>query len=121
MPLILQGNQMAKMDFDKYGGKTDFLEHKTGAGASFIDKNGQDVDPYGDDEAKEKDTINMNAGEAFNKADYTKIEAMGTDYPTRSTAGQRSDNKGDHFSVEDVIPEGNDAAKDGTGKIINRK
>ena len=78
---------MAKADFENYG-KSDAgdLHFKTGAGAQFNDKSGGPIDPYGDVEKKEKDAIDMNAGEAFNKKDYTKIEVMGSSPTNRASA-----------------------------------
>ena len=112
---------MAKSEFEKYG-KSDpgHFEHKIGAGKAFNEKSGGEVDAFGDEEAKEKDAIDMNAGEAFNKADYTKIDAMGTDYAKKPKVGQFSDNKGDHFKVEDVDPSGNDAAKPQSYQTVKR-
>lgn len=112
---------MAKMDFTKYGGKCDFLEMKKGGGAPFVETGGGPVDAFGDEEAKEADAIDMNAGEAFNKKDFTKIEAMGTEYPKKGTPGQRSDNKGDHFKVDEVNAYGDDAGKKTSFQEVSRK
>lgn len=103
---------MAKAEFEKYGnGKAESLDFTQGPGKEFTTKSGGDVDAFGDWEKKKKDAIDMNAGEAFSKKDFTKVEAMGTEYPKKGTAGQRSDNKGDHLKVEDVTPMGNDCGK----------
>lgn len=113
---------MAKAEFEGYGGKEDFLPCKTGPGKTFNDKSGGDIDAFGDWEKKEKDAIDMNAGEAFNKKDYTKVEAMGTDYPKKSgKPGQFSDNKDDHFKVEMVDPYGNSEAKSQSYQTVKRK
>lgn len=107
---------MAKAEFDKYGkSKTEFSPVKTGTLPPFINVSGGPIDPFGNDESKEKDAIDMNAGEAFNKGDYTKIDVMGSDYPTASakTNGQRSDNDGDHFKVGTVDPSGDMEPDDG--------
>lgn len=101
---------MARIAFDNYGSNEAFLEHKDGKVASFVAKSGGPVDAFGDWEKKDKTSDDMNAGEAFNKSDYTKVEASGTDYPKKKSK-QRSDNTGDHFSVGEVDPSGNDAAK----------
>jgi len=112
---------MAKADFKNYGGKTDFPEFKTGAGKTFNEKSGGDVDPYGDSEKKEADAIDMNAGEAFNKKSYQAVDADGTDAPKKGNAGQRSDNNGDHFKVEDVAAAGNDCGKSQSFQTVKRK
>lgn len=110
---------MAKTDFSSYGGKEDFLEHTQGKVAAFVSKSGGPVDPFGDVEKKGRDALDMNAGEAFNKKDYTKVEAMGTDYAKKKIS-QRSDNTGDHFKVGEVDPSGNEAGKDKSGQTSNR-
>lgn len=102
---------MAKAEFNGYGGKQDFLPCEAGKVAPFVDKSGGPVDAYGDWEKKEKSAIDMNAGAAFNKKDFTKVEAMGTECAKKKVA-QRSDNNGDHFSVGEVAPFGNEAGKD---------
>lgn len=105
---------MAKASFENYGKKADFLEHKVEKLPTFNDVSGggASVDPYGNSEKKEADAIDMNAGEAFNKKDYTKVEAMGTDYPKKGNSGQRCDNNGDHLKAEtDIAPGGSDAGK----------
>lgn len=102
---------MAKAQFEGYKGKTEFLDHETKKYDGFVETQGGPVDPYGDEEKKEKSAIDMNAGEAFNHKDLTKIEAMGTDYPKKGNFGQMNDNKGEHFKVEEVVPMGNEAGK----------
>lgn len=105
---------MAKKNFENYGGAVDHFEHEEKPGQEFneVSGGGSRVDPFGDVEKKEKDSLDMNAGEAFNKKDYTKVDAMGTDYPKKGgKPGQFCDNTGDHFKVEDVDPSGNDAGK----------
>jgi hypothetical protein len=103
---------MAKNSFEAYGGKVGHFDHKEGKIAAFSEVSGGPIDPFGDMEKKEKDTLDMNAGESFNKKDLSKIEAMGTDYPKKSgKPGQFCDNSGDHFTVEDVSPSGDEAGK----------
>lgn len=114
------------MDFNNYGGKEDFLAVKDGKVAAFVEKSGGPVDPYGDEEKKEKDAMNMNAAGAFNKKDLSKIDAEGTDYPKKSgKPGQFEDNKGDHFKTEeendDVDPFGTDCAKSKSWQTSTRK
>lgn len=112
---------MAKAEFNGYGNKpAPDLSFEEGKVAPFVEKSGGPVDPYGDMEKKEKDSIDMNAGEAFNKKDYTKVEAMGTDYAKKGTSGQRCDNNGDHFKVGDVSPMGDDAGKSKSGQTSKR-
>lgn len=116
---------MAKVEFNSYGGKQEFLPCEDGKVDAFVEKSGGPVDPFGDWEKKEKDAIDMNAGEAFNKKDYTKIEAMGTDYPTKPNAsnGSQIKDKDDHFAVStyDVDPMGTDASKSKSGQTSTRK
>lgn len=103
--------------FDNYGGKVDFLEHTEKKFTGPNDKQGGDVDPFGDVEKKGKSDMDMNAAAAFAKKDFTKVEAMGTDYPCKGgKPGQFSDNKGDHFKVGEVDPSGNDEAKSSSGQ-----
>lgn len=115
---------MAKMSFKNYGGNTDHIDFEECAGQEFnnVSGGGKHVDPLGDDEKKEKDAMNMNAAQAFNKSDYTKVDVSGTDAAKKSgKPGQFSDNKGDHFKVGDVDPSGNDAAKKESYHDIKRK
>lgn len=113
------------MDFKNYGGVIPESEFEQGAGQEFNEVSGGEmkhVDPYGNEESKEKDALDMNAGEAFNKDDYTKIEAMGSDYPCKpGEPGQFKDNKGDHFKVGDVDPYGTYAGKSDSYHDTKRK
>ena len=111
---------MAKKGFDKAIENPDFFDHEEGSGQEFNEVSGGGIDPYGNSEAKEKNSMNMNAAEAFSKADYTKIDAMGTDAAKKGKSGQFSSNKGDHFKVEDVDPSGNDAGKKQSFQTIKR-
>ena len=105
---------MAKMKLDGYGGKAEFFDSETMKVQAFNDVSGGDgsVDPYGDMEKKEKDSINMNAGEAFNKSDFTKVEAMGTDYPKKKYNQVEERQDGDHFKAStDIDAYGTDCGK----------
>lgn len=112
---------MAKAEFNSYGGKEEFLEHKDGKIDAFVEKSGGPVDPFGDEEKKEKDTIDMNAGEAFNKKDYTKVEAMGTDYAKKKYNQVEEHEDGEHFNTEEVDAFGNDAGKKKSFQSDKRK
>lgn len=107
---------MAKASFENYG-NTKFIEPETRKFADFNDVQGggASVDAYGDMEKKEKDSIDMNAGEAFNKKDYTKVDAMGSDYAKKGKSNQMNSNKGDHFSTDtdnsDIDAYGTEEAK----------
>lgn len=103
---------MAKTKFDNYK-DAEFFEHEYGkfAGPNDVQGGGSSVDPYGDSEKKGKSDMDMNAAQAFNAKDFTKVEAMGTEYAKGKNTKVRSDNTGDHFSVDEVDPMGNDAAK----------
>ena len=119
---------MAKAEFNGYGGKVEHFEHEMGAGQKFNDVSGGagHVDAFGDEEKKEKDAIDMNAGEAFNKKDLAKIDVMGTDCPKKSgKPGQFDSNKGDHFKTDtengSIDPFGTDAGKSKSWQNTSRK
>lgn len=79
---------------------------------------GHGVDPFGDEEKKEKSAINMVEGNMFNSRFVNKVEADGNDYPktkAQEKAGGFNKNKGDHFKTEtenaDIPPMGSDCGK----------
>lgn len=109
---------MAKADFEKYnGGQSEFIHYgeKKFDGFNDVQGGGEHVDPYGNMEKKERDALDMNAGEAFNKKDLSKIDAMGSDYPKKGNYEQKNSNKGEHFSTEEanesINPFGTEAGK----------
>lgn len=112
---------MAKMEMEKYGvGTAESLDFKQGAGKAFNEKSGGDIDPYGDKIKKDSSAINMNAGEAFTKKDYTKVDVMGTD-AAKTAKKQFSNNDGDHLKQMEVDPYGNDAGKKQSYQPVKRK
>lgn len=100
--------------FSNYGNSpASFGEMETGKVGQFNDVQGggAKVDPNGTSAAKKNDSMNMNAGIAFNKKFFNKVEAMGTDSPKENNKGQKTE-KGDHFTVStDVDAMGTDCAK----------
>lgn len=111
---------MAKAEFMGYGkGKEDFIAHKDGKIAAFVEKSGGDVGAYGDMEKKDKSSIDMNAAEAFAKKSFTEVDAEGSDYPKKS--GSQVEFKDDHFMVEEVEANGNYAGKSKSNQSDKRK
>jgi hypothetical protein len=109
---------MAKAEYSKYK-DAEFSPTKTGKGNNFVETSGGDVDAYGDVEKKESSAINMNAGEAFNKADYTKVDAEGTEAGKKGNKGQKQ-GKDDHLKQEEVMPDGNDCGKTQSYQTVKR-
>ena len=106
-------------EFEKYS-KAEHIEHTIGAGKEFNTKSGGDVNPFGEFEKKSGNGDQMNAEKAFTEKTLRIVDAMGTDSPKKDNKGQKTE-KGDHFVVGEVTPEGQDAGKTGTGKTIKRK
>jgi hypothetical protein len=108
-----------KAEFKNYGGKEDFHDHEEKKFSGPNDVQGGDINPYGDMEKKEKSAIDMNAGEAFNKKDFTKVDAMGTEAPKKSGKPGQFEGKVDKadncFSTETensaIDPFGTDCGK----------
>lgn len=105
--------------FETIGNKKEVFEAtKTKKPAGPPTTQGGGVDPFGTECAKEKDAMNMNAGKAFNESFFTKIEAMGDDYPKTSVqkkAGGFDHNKDDHLKTDtdnaSIAPHGTDCGK----------
>lgn len=109
--------------FDKFG-KTK-AEHFANEGGPDIPEfnsvagGGDRVDPFGNDEAKKKDGMNMNMAEAFSKKDLSKVDTMGTDAAKSAKKQVEEHFDGEHFdqSVEnpDINPFGTEAGKTKSG------
>ena len=116
---------MAKAEFKSYGGKSEFLKHEEGKVDAFISKNGDGIDPYGDFEKKKADALDMNAGIAFNKADYTKIDVMGTEAPKKKYNQVEEHQDGEHFVTEEddhnINPYGTESGKEKSFQTTKRK
>lgn len=77
----------------------------------FQTKQGGDIDPFGDVEAKKGSDIDVKGGNAQNEKDLTKVDAMGTEAGKKGNKGQKT-GKDDHFKVStEVDPSGTDAGK----------
>lgn len=102
------------------GGKQNFLEVKVGKVAPFNDTSGGPINPFGNDLPSAGNAADMAAQRDFLTRNFTnRVDAMGTDYPTKPTGslGNRNSNDGDHLKVGKVEPMGQDVSNNNGGQI----
>lgn len=120
----MAGKRETGAEFKGYGRGEDFMEHEMGKVAPFVEKSGGPIDPYGDTEKKEKNRIDMNAGIAFNKDNYTKVDTMGTDMPKKHPSMVEQHQDGYHFKTEEedhnIDPFGTYCGKEKSGQTSKR-
>lgn len=108
-----------EMKFQGYGDSpAKFNECEKGKLPEFneVQGGGEEVDPFGNDEKKAKDTLNMEAATIQSKKFLFKVDADGTDMPKKSNKGQMTE-KDDHFKVStEVDAFGTDAGKKASGQ-----
>lgn len=88
----------------------DFIKHdiENKKTLDFQTKQGGDVDPFGDVEAKKGSDLDVKGGNAQNAKDLCKVDTMGTGAAKKGTGKIK---QGEHFKVGEVDPSGNDAGK----------